>query len=659
VPIWRKQLNNPSDQSKEQRLKSAKKDLLIKGLLAVFTVAVTMILIFAMTAAWFTNVVSTDGLTFQVESWGFDGGVVVNQDVIKAAPGSQGYLSMQITNTGEKNSRLSVGISKAFMPEDELRQRIFFYAETSSVINEEYVERIYLNETNAYTYYLPAQNEIILSEQVYTDVRLKWEWVYDVVGYYFRGNYDGNAFVVEEYLRPAEYDYDSAQFDADGRLVKVDANTDVYQYLANLTAGDGYPGAFTVQTDSGTGQKQLMQDGHKVTAIQECYPIDAANNVWLYLCTRQEIQSNTAWDTQFGMSAQQEQKNFQVRIRVIGEQFEQEVLDVSSQSDLEAALSSGGNQLITLQQDLTLTKPLSLAEGARAEVDLNGYRLTCNDSNIFSVPSDAKLTLLDGTLSGDGSKTIAIKTLGGQVTMSKMTIENVMYALEVNDYNTKNPNGDNSFVRILDSYIDTDDVAIYITGDGSRSEERTALVVQNSDIRSGYIAILGNGTISGNGRWGTDVQIVNSQVYGYYAGVYQPQMRSTTTVSGSTVSGWTGIALKGGDLVVLDSNIMGLATDAEAVVPTENQLGNSGFIDTGDGIYVEDSYGYPMSVTVSGTSKVTSTAQSAQAVRVFPETGRVKVSITSGTFGTDVSAYLQAGYLCTKTEEGYVVGPQQ
>ena len=656
--IWRKQLNNQPDQNKAQRLTAAKKDMLIKGLLVVFTVTVTLILVFAMTAAWFTNVVSTGGLTFQVESWGFDGGVVVNQDVIKAAPGSQGFLGLQITNTGEKNSRLSVGITKAFMPEVELQQRIFFYADTSTVINGEYVERFYLNDTNAYNYYLPAQNEIILSEQIFTDVRLKWEWVYDVVGYYFRGNYDGNEFVVEEYLRPAQYNYDTAQFDTEGRLTKVDANTDVYQYLANLTASDGYPGAFTVHTDAGTGNKQLMQDGHNVTAIQGCYPIDPANNVWLYLCTRQEIQGNTAWDTQYGLSAQEEVKQFQVRIRVVGEQFEQEIRNVSSQSDLEAALSSGGDQLITLQQDLTLTKTLSLAEGGQAELDLNGYRLTCTESEIFSVPSDAKLTLLDGTLSGDGEKTKAIKTLGGQVTLSNMTIENVKYALEVNDYNTKNSNGDNSFVRILDSRISTDDVAIYITGDGNLSTERTALVIQNSNIQSGYIGISGNGTISGSGRWGTDIQIINSQVYGYYAGVYQPQMRSAVTVSNSTVSGWTGIALKGGDVVVLDSTIMGLATDAQASVPNMDNLSNSGFLDTGDGIYVEDSYGYPMSVTVSGTNKITCTAQTAQAIRVFPDTGRVEVSVSGGIFNTDVSAYLADGYLCTKTEEGYVVTPQ-
>lgn len=657
--IRRKQLNNQPGQKNEQRLQLVKKDLLVKGSVLAVTVVMTVVLLFTMTAAWFTNVASTGPLTFQVESWGFDGNVEVNQDVIKAAPGSSGFLSMKITSTGEKDSKLSVGISKEFMQDVQLQQRIFFYADTSSVVNGETVERVYLTNTNAYPYYLPAQNELILSEQIYTDVRLKWEWVYDVVGYYFRGTHDGNEFTVTEYLRPAEYNYDTAKFDSNGRLEMVDTNTGVLQYLANLTAGDGYPGAFTVEVDGDTGKKVLMKDGQKVTTTLDCYPIDPDNDIWLYLCSQQDIQKNTAWDTQYGMASLEVQQLFQVRLTVIGQQSEPQILPVADAAGLKDALLAGGNQTITLQQDIALTETVQLSAGTQTVLDLNGHQLTSTEATVFSLPDDAKLTLRNGKISGDSATTTAIYSVGGQVTLSKVQIENVKSALSVEDYKTKNAEGSNSFVRILDSQISAENVAIKLYGDGTASSERTVLIVQNSTVHSNYFAISGNGTATNPGRYGTEIQILNSDIYGYYAGVYHPQMQSSMTISESTVSGMTGIAVKGGDVTVLDSTVTGLGTDAEVTVPVEGNLSGSGFVDTGDGIYVEASYGYNVRIAVSGNSSIGCTAQTAQAVRVFPASSAVEIVLTGGTYDTDVSAFVQTGYVCTPAEEKFIVSQQQ
>lgn len=657
--IRRKQLNNQPDQSKDQRLKNAKKDMLLKGGLVVFTTAVTIILIFAMTAAWFTNVASTGNLNFKVESWGFDGDVQVEQGTIKASPGASGYLSMQITSAGEKDSRLSVNISKEFMSEAQLQQRIFFYAEKSAVVNGEQVDRVYLNNANGYTYYLPAKNQLILSESIFTDVRLKWEWVYDVVGYYFRGTQNGSEFEISEYLRPAEYNYDEAQFDENGNLLKVDAATDVLQYIAGLTATDGHPGAYTVGTDT-NGNKVLLQGGAQVTPTLGCYPIDPANNIWLYLCTRQEIHNNTAWDTQYGMSSLEVQQLFQVRLTVIGEQTEPRILEVSDPGNLKDALLSGENQTIRLQQDVTLNETLTLPAGTQAVLDLNGHTLECSQTTVFSVAEDAKLTMLNGTISGDSATTVAIRSVGGQVTLSNVKTENVRNAVYAEDYKTGASGGANSFIRILDCELSSENATIMLHGDGAASEERAALVVQSSTIRSNYIGIAGNGTVLNPGRYGTDIQIVGSDVYGLYAGVYHPQPLSTMTVTNSTVSGWTGIAIKGGDVYVNDSIVKGLATDAEAVVPTEDKLSGSGFVDSGDGIYIETSYGYPVNLYVTGSSDISCTAQTAYAVRVYPEIPGVNVYLSGGYYNTDVSALLQPGYVCSPTADGkFAVATQQ
>ena len=657
--IRRKKLNNQPEQNDAQRLKTVKKELLVKGSMLTLALTMTVALVFTMTAAWFTNVASTGSLTFQVESWGFDGDVEVDQNVIKAAPGSSGYLSLKITSAGEKDSKLSVGISKEFMQERELQQRIFFYADTSSVVNGERVDKVYLTNTNAYSYYLPAQNQLILSEQVYTDVRLKWEWVYDVVGYYFRGTYDGTDFAVAEYLKPAQYNYDNATFDANGRLEKVDANTSVLQYLADLTANDGYAGAFTVGVDEITGKKVLMKDGEKVTTTLDCYPIDPANNIWLYLCSQREIQNNTSWDTQYGMSGMEAQKLFQVRLTVIGEQSEPRTLLVADANSLKNALQTGGTQTITLQQDVVLTETVQIPAGVQAVLNLNGHKLTCSEKYPISVAENGKLTVQNGTISGDSTKTVAFYSKGGQITLSKVQVENVKNGVGVEDHKSDNAAGANSFVRILDSQISAESVGVMLNGDGTASAEHTVLIVQNSSIRGNYMGISGNGTVSNPGRYGTDIQIVNSEVYGFYAGVYHPQMLSNMTVNGSTVSGMTGIAIKGGNVTVLDSTIQGLGTDAEVTVPTEDKLTASGYVDTGDAIYIEDSYGYPIRLTVSGNSILTCVAQTAQSVRVFPGASITEIFLTGGTYDTDVTAYLQPGYVCTSADEKYMVTTQQ
>lgn len=656
---WKQLNNSPADKAKDP-LKAAKKNVIKQAALAGFTVAVTLVLVFAMTAAWYTNVVSTGGLNFQAESWGFEGGVVIPEEVIKAAPGDSGVVAMQVNNTGKVASAITVNISKEYMQDAQMQQRIFFYADKTAVVGGETVDRLYLNNAGGYTYYLPAQNALVLSKNVYTDVQLKWEWVYDVAGYYFRGTNDGTAFTVEEYLRPVEYNVDSAQYDeTTGQLLKTDAETDVAVFLADLSKKDGFVGNFDAEVNAETGAATLTKDGQPVVPTLNCYPVDQENNIWIYLCNKQDILNNTAWDTQYGTNTDNEQRTFQVRITVTGQQFKQQTMQVADQTALQEAFNSNSDQIVQLSQDMILADTLTLAAGNHAVLDLNGHQLMYSGKTAFNVESGAQLTVMDGSIVGTGDKTVVFRTVGGQLTMSNLQISQTYSILSVDDDKTKNPDGDNSVVRITDCTLEAEDVAIYVYGDGTASQRKSALLIQNSTIESGYIAIMGNGTATGQGRWGTDTQIVNSTVHGLYAGIYQPQMLSSTTVKSSTISGWTGIAVKGGDVTVLDSTVIGVGKNSEVTVPTENNVSNSGFVDSGDGIYAETTYGYPISIAVSGTSVVQRTASTAQAVRVFPETDNVRVEITSGTFDTDVSAYLAPGYVCTRTGDVYTVTPVQ
>jgi len=91
----------------------------------------------------------------------------------------------------------------------------------------------------------------------------------------------------------------------------------------------------------------------------------------------------------------------------------------------------------------------------------------------------------------------------------------------------------------------------------------------------------------------------------------------------STVQGFSGIAIKGGTMVVTDSTVIGNgSTEWE-----EPAVMVSGCSNTGDGIYVETGYGYDISVTLNGGS-VTSCYK--MAVRIFDENATWVTYINNG-----------------------------
>ena len=647
---------SPIRSDSNERVEAAKKRIIKQGALILFVVLVMSVLLFAMTTAWFTNVIGAGDLTFRAEAWGFDGKVNVSGEPIKAAPGDSGIISLRLQNTGEVPSLATVSISKAFM-DTELQKRVYFYADKPMVVNGELVQKQYLSNSSGYSYGLFPEDKLILEEMIHTDVQLKWEWVYDVVGYYFRATENNGEYLVEEYLRPVEYSYDNALYDAEGNLLKVDAQTDVLTFLANLTATDGYPGAFRVVTQPGSGTKMLMdENGDLVQTTYGWYPIDRENNIWLCLCKKDEIARNTAWDTAFGSGADQMPKKFQARITVTGEQWLQQAMEVTDQTELKNAINENNGQVIKLTQDMVLTETIVLQGGQQAVVDLGGHQITATTATIFDLKPDAQLTVTNGAIVGNKNETIAVHTMDGEVTLNNVQISDVFDAIKIEDYKTTAAQGANSAIRIINSTISSERVTVIIWGDGEKSEGMTTLLVQNSVLTSRtYNAILGNGSVGANGRYGTDIQVVDSTLSGYYAAIYHPQPYSNLTISGSTLTGINGINIKGGQVTVIDSKIYGQGTDQQVVDPEVVGVATSGCRDTGDGIYIEADYLYPISLTISGNCEITHVASTAKAVRVYPEGNHVKVKITGGSFDSDVSKYLAEGYLCTESGGIYSV----
>lgn len=140
-------------------------------------------------------------------------------------------------------------------------------------------------------------------------------------------------------------------------------------------------------------------------------------------------------------------------------------------------------------------------------------------------------------------------------------------------------------------------------------------------------------------------------------GIYYPPKTGTLTIEGSSITGTTGIVLKGSALVVKgDTTIHGTG---ENKVPDDyytGTIGGAGFNDTGDAVYVESGYNdRAIKVDIQGGIF---TSDNAYAVRFFQKEGEQttlprEVEISGGTFSSDVSEFLADGM--TQNEKGTVV----
>ena len=596
-----------------------------QALLVGLVVLLILVLIFAMSAAWYTNVVKTGDLVFQVEQWGFTGSVEVSDVPILAAPGDSGVIGLTMSNTGNDLVAADVSILKSTMSTD-MQKRLYFYADTSAKIEDETVERIYLNSLQSYTYEIFSQGRLSLTETVYNDVQIKWCWVYDVLGYYVQGTLDGTTGKVQvtEYLRPVEYKYDEARttFDKNGKLLTVDGVTTTAKFLEELSTKDGYPGVLTVTDENWTA------DGF--------YPVSIDANgtgVWVKMLSYSEIEKEIITDTAMGTG--ETPVEAKARVVITAENVLMDAETITSAEQLATALAEEGTVVVELGENMELDQ-VTVPAGTQAILNLNGYTITGTaDTNTFQVAEGGSLTLLDGEMVGSGGS--AVTAAGADIIMSDLNITGYATAINTRDNKSKT----DSIVRVEECTLDTSNVGFYLWGNGDTTRTQTHLIIKDSSVVSGYIAVCGNGN---DDSWGTNVQIINSRVEGKWSGIYQPQRDSTVTVSsGSMVTGYTGIAMKAGSLYVIDSTVTGTGTYAPAAYQ------GSGFTDTGDGIYVEANYGHSILVEVRGNSTVTGTQEQTNAIQVYePDAQNVTIRVYGGTFSTDMGAFLADG--CTQTE---------
>ena len=626
--------NNISRQDRDGRLRGLKKRIVIRVALIVVTVLLAAVLLFSLTAAWFVNVVGTGGLSFVAKKWDFNGDIHVDATGIRMSPGDDGIVKMTISNDGEETAAASVTVSKGTLTE-EMQKRLFFYVDTPFYRNGERMERVYVTSSGGYTYTVFPGSVVKIDENIHNAPVLKWEWVYDVLGYYVLASVTDGGAEIKEYLRPIEYSYDPAftTFDDSGNLVSVDGQTSLADYLRAISQKDGYSGEIDT-----------------AAAVNGYYPV-AVNpdgyGVWAYLCSYEEILANMEYDTQIGESSLNSEHS--VEIYVTGSNGKDTSLEVSTKDMLVSVLNTSSYASVKLTEDIELDSQILIKSGYRADIDLNGHRLTSalqtdveeKSRAVINAEVGAYVTVVNGTIDAGGNSN-GILSGGSEITLDRVTIENCKTAVNISD--ELNDMGADSRVHIVGSNLKGSTYGVRLFSNNTSGNTKTTLIVEKGSVieGSGYGGIVCSGNYEGS-----DIQVSDSTVTGAYCAIYHPQKNSTMTLTNSTLSGWTGLVVKGGTVNVIDCTVEGTGAYS-APAPSM-----SGWSDTGDGIYLESNYTWEAKINISGdNTKVTATDPSALAVRMYPsDDAESSIIISGGRFSTSVSEYLAEGTSMTEIQE--------
>lgn len=660
MPVFKRDCEEQQQNSRERVVSEAKKRIYKQAGLALTAILVTVALLFAMSTAWYSNVLEAGSLTFQAEKWELNADHVSSNGNVVAQPGARGILPVSYKNTSDSIVNAYVNVSKEDM-KTELKKRVYFYTEAPYTVerkgnvegesNKETVARRYLTNGTAAPYTVLSMGQLTMSDDFCTvDTPIYWEWVYDLLGYYVRLEPTGDGSVIEkEYLRPIVYDYDKATFDENGNLATVDGKH-MDHFLQDITAEDGYLNKFVesnITTDSKTGTKYYTVDN------------DNQNTLGYYtairLLTKQEIAEANLWDTEHAGASFNN-----VKITITGEAANVDMINVGTTEELTKALKSENGGYIRLSGNLELTENITVSAKEPVILDLNGATLTgsATGGDLFTVGKGGELTVINGTIKNSAGNTTLFGVNNGKLTVSNVTATaegESQWGIYIQDNNGTTAQDGDSIVYITHSTISTGQPTVMVIGNNTTTAQKTRCVIENSTLTSGYVTVCGNGkTVSG----GTAIEIKDSIITGKYAAVYHPQDNSTLHAENSTFTGNTGIAVKGGSMTLHNCAVTGDGTKGD---PT---FQSSGFSDTGAGIYLEAGYDRDsILITVTGEKTMVKTTGygNQSAVLLYNDTTnpknnktrKARIAISGGTYSSDVKVYLaDAHFQSTPNEDG-------
>ena len=649
MPVFKRDREEQQQNSREHIVSEMKARIYKQAGLALTAILVTVALLFAMSTAWYSNVLEAGSLTFQAEKWELNADHVSSNGNVVAQPGARGILPVSYKNTSDSIVNAYVNVSKEQM-EVPLQKRIYFYTETPYTVgsgeNAETVARRYLTNGTAAPYTVLSMGQLTMSDDFCTiDTPIYWEWVYDLLGYYVRLEPTDDGGVIEkEYLRPIVYDYDKATFDENGNLATVDGKHVDY-FLQDITAEDGYLNKFVesnITTDSKTGAKYYTVDNDNQKTLGYYTAIR--------LLTKQEIAEANLWDTEHAGASFSD-----LKITITGEAANVDMINVGTTEQLTNALQSENGGYIRLSGNLDLTENITVSAKKPVILDLNGATLTgsATGGDLFTVGKGMDLTVINGTIKNSAGNKTLFGVNNGRLTVSNVTAtaeDESQWGIYIQDNNGATAQDGDSIVYITHSTISTGLPTVMVIGNNTTTAQKTRCVIENSTLTSDYVTVCGNGqTVSG----GTAIEIKDSIITGKYAAVFHPQDNSTLHAENATFTGNTGIAVKGGTVYLDNCVVTGSATETLA-----GAFNNNGFTDTGVAVYLEAGYERDnIAVYITGeNSRITAKKQ--QALLLYHDakdtkTRKARIAISGGTYSSEVKDYLaDAHFQSTPNEDG-------
>lgn len=129
MPVFKRDREEQQQNSREHIVSEMKARIYKQAGLALTAILVTVALLFAMSTAWYSNVLEAGSLTFQAEKWELNADHVSSNGNVVAQPGTRGILPVSYKSTSDSIVNAYVNVSKEQM-EVPLQKRIYFYTET-------------------------------------------------------------------------------------------------------------------------------------------------------------------------------------------------------------------------------------------------------------------------------------------------------------------------------------------------------------------------------------------------------------------------------------------------------------------------------------------------------------------------------------------------
>ena len=338
--------------------------------------------------------------------------------------------------------------------------------------------------------------------------------------------------------------------------------------------------------------------------------------------------------------------------------------------------------VITLEQSVSISDLSSLFTDETNEIiiDLKGNTLTYTGGTV-TLSGEQSLTFKDSTATGSavGGTLSAGKVIANEADNGSQSVFNPMDGASVSAENVSiesngtifYPRGDAASVTISNCNISTTGVYCVGTNATNPTYYGVEIYLYDSVLSANNASTNDNCTVMINGD--SDLAIKNCKITGNRQAVLVRAGRATITDSEITTTGgydsnylhhyvsntettekadrwFTGNEVPAAALVVgnyVEGTTATYAANAEVEVTNTTLTGQNNY----PAIYVDANTSYSATVKVAGSNtnvsgKVEKGLQEAE--------GAITISITGGTFSTDVSAYVDDGYRCNEPVDGSV-----